>query len=188
MLWVLGTTLLTVSQSHPHLQQSVWVGVGLCAEPPRCFSGQPQTIIEIQIFSLQGASRTCVSSSGVSFVSSLHRICPCRVLSSLTGSGSPQFSLAQFSSVTQSCPTFCSPWTAVCQASLSITISQSLLKFISIESVMPSSHLILCCVFSSCLQSFPASGSFPMSRLFSSGGQSIGVSASEAVLPMNNQG
>ena len=42
--------------------------------------------------------------------------------------------------------------------------------------------------FSSCLQSFPASGSFPMSRLFSSGGQSIGVSASEAVLPMNNQG
>ena len=67
------------------------------------------------------------------------------MLSSLTGSGSPQFSLAQFSSVTQSCPTFCSPWTAVCQASLSITISQSLLKFISIESVMPSSHLILCC-------------------------------------------
>ena len=42
--------------------------------------------------------------------------------------------------------------------------------------------------FSSCLQSFPASGSFPMSRLFASGGQSIGASASATVLPMNIQG
>ena len=41
--------------------------------------------------------------------------------------------------------------------------------------------------FSSCLQSFPASGSFPMSQLFASGGQSIGVSASTSVLPMNTQ-
>ena len=41
--------------------------------------------------------------------------------------------------------------------------------------------------FSSCLQSFPASGSFPMSQLFPSGGQSIGVSASASVLPMNTQ-
>ena len=41
--------------------------------------------------------------------------------------------------------------------------------------------------FSSCLQSFPASGSFPMSRLFISGGQSIGASASASVLPMNIQ-
>ena len=41
--------------------------------------------------------------------------------------------------------------------------------------------------FSSCLQSFPASGSFPMSQLFASGGQSIGVSASASVLPMNTQ-
>ena len=49
-----------------------------------------------------------------------------------------------FSSVTQSCPTFCDPWTAACQASLSITNSQGLLKFMSIESVMPSNHLILC--------------------------------------------
>ena len=48
----------------------------------------------------------------------------------------------QFSSVTQSCPTLC-PWTAACQASLSITNSQSSLKLISIESVMPSNHLIL---------------------------------------------
>ena len=42
--------------------------------------------------------------------------------------------------------------------------------------------------FSSCLQSFPASGSFPMSQLFASGGQSTGVSASASVLPMNIQG
>ena len=47
-------------------------------------------------------------------------------------------------SVTQSCPTICRPWTATCQAFLSITNSQSLLKLISIESVMPSNHLILC--------------------------------------------
>ena len=42
--------------------------------------------------------------------------------------------------------------------------------------------------FSSCLPSFPASGSFPVSQLFSSGGQNIGGSSSASVLPMNNQG
>ena len=47
-------------------------------------------------------------------------------------------------------------------------------------------HLI-CHPFSSCLQSFPASGSFQMSQLFATGGQSIGVSASTSVLPMNIQ-
>ena len=49
-----------------------------------------------------------------------------------------------FSSVTQSCPTLVTPWTAACQASLSFTISGSLLKLVSIKSVMPSNHLILC--------------------------------------------
>ena len=53
-------------------------------------------------------------------------------------------SLVQFSSVTQSCPTLCNPWTAARQASPSITNSRSSLKLMSIESVMPSSHLILC--------------------------------------------
>ena len=43
------------------------------------------------------------------------------------------------------CPTLCDPWTAACQASLSFTISWSLLKLMSIESVIPSNHLILCC-------------------------------------------
>ena len=55
---------------------------------------------------------------------------------------------------------FTSPWTAAYQASLFITNSQSMLKLVSIESVMPSNHLILCHPFSSCLQSFPVSGSF----------------------------
>ena len=49
-----------------------------------------------------------------------------------------------FSSVAQSCPTLCDPWTAACQASLSITNSRSPPKLMSIESVMPSNHLILC--------------------------------------------
>ena len=79
---------------------------------------------------------------------------------------------------------FVTPWTAARQASLSITNSQSLLKLMSIKLVMPSSHLIL---FSSCPQSLPASGSFPMSQLFTWDGQSIGVSASASVLPMNTQ-
>ena len=83
---------------------------------------------------------------------------------------------------------FATPWTAACQASLFFTVSQSLLILLAIESVMPSNHLILCRLFSFCLQSFPASGSFPMSWLFTSGGQSIGASASATVLSMNISG
>ena len=79
---------------------------------------------------------------------------------------------------------FVTPWTATHQASLSITNSQNLLKLMFIESVMPSSCVV---PFSSHLQSFPAFGSFPMSQFFASGGQSIGVSASASVLPMNIQ-
>ena len=76
------------------------------------------------------------------------------------------------SSVTQSCLT-ATPWTAARQASLSVTNSRSLLKLMSIESVMPSSHLILCRPFSSCPQSFPASGSFPVTQFFASSGPSV---------------
>ena len=78
------------------------------------------------------------------------------------------------------------PWTAARQASLSITNSWSLLKLMSIMSVMPSNHLILCRPLL-LLPSFPAPGSFQMSQFFTSGGQSIGVSASTSVLPMNIQ-
>ena len=55
------------------------------------------------------------------------------------------------------------------QASLSITTSRNLFKLMSIELVKPSNHLILCHHLSSCPQSFPASGSFPVSQLFASG-------------------
>ena len=53
--------------------------------------------------------------------------------------------------------------------------------------LMPSSHFVLCCPFSSGPQSFPASGPFPMSQFFASGGQNIGASDSASVLPMNIQ-
>ena len=77
------------------------------------------------------------------------------------------------------------PWTAARQSFLSFTISWSILKLMSTESVMPSSHLILCCQFLLLLQSFQDSESFPPNWIFSSGGQSIGASAS--VLPENVQ-
>ena len=86
----------------------------------------------------------------------------------------------QFSSVAQSCPTLCNPTDCSTPASSSIINSQSLLKLMSIELVMPSNLLLP-------LQSFPASGSSQMSQFFTSGGQRIGVSASASVLPMNIQ-
>ena len=80
---------------------------------------------------------------------------------------------------------FATPLIAACQASLYFTISRSLLKLMSIESLMPSNHLILSRPLSFCPQSFPGTGSFPISRLFTWGGQSIGASVSASVLPMN---
>ena len=82
---------------------------------------------------------------------------------------------------------FATPWIAACQASLSITNSPTSTKLMCVESVIPSSYLILCLPLSSCPQSLPESGSFPMSQLFTWGAQSIGVSASASVLPMNTQ-
>ncbi|XDA85726.1 hypothetical protein R6Z07F_015481 [Ovis aries] len=90
-------------------------------------------------------------------------------------------------SVAQLFPTLCNPMDCSTPASLSFTISQSLLKLTSMirrchptisSSVVP---------FFFCPQSFPASGSFLVSQLFISGGQSIGVSASASVFPMNIQ-
>ena len=80
------------------------------------------------------------------------------------------------------------PWTAAHQASLSFTVSWSLLKLMSIESITLSNYLILCHPLILLPQSFPASGSFPVSWLFASDSQSIGVSASASVLPVNIQG
>ena len=66
---------------------------------------------------------------------------------------------------------FAIPWTAACWASLSFTVSQNLLKLMSIESWCHLTISSSVTTFSSCPQSFPASGSFPMSRLFPSGGK-----------------
>ena len=82
---------------------------------------------------------------------------------------------------------FATPWTAARQASLSITNSQSLLKLMSIELVMPQNHLILCHPLLLLSSIFPSIRVFPMSQFFASGSQSIGVSASASVLPMNIQ-
>ena len=82
---------------------------------------------------------------------------------------------------------FATPWTAALQASLSFTVSRSLLKFMSIESVMLPNHLILCCPLLLLPSFFPSIGDFPMRQLFASGGQSIGAKASASVLPMNIQ-
>ena len=91
--------------------------------------------------------------------------------------GSVQFSRSVSNSAT--------PWTAAHQASLSITSYQNLLKLMSVELVMPSNHLILCCLLLLLPSIFPSIRVFPVSPLFTSGGQSTG--ASESVLPMNTQ-
>ena len=81
------------------------------------------------------------------------------------------------------------PWTAAHQASVSFTISQSLLKLMSSESVMSSPVIFSSAtLFSFCPQSFPASRSFPVNRLFASDGQILGTSALASILPMNIQG
>ena len=82
---------------------------------------------------------------------------------------------------------FGTPWTAARQASLSITNSQSLLKLLSIESVMPSNHLILCHPLLLPPSVFPSITVFSSESVLRIGGQSIGVSASASVLPMNIQ-
>ena len=97
------------------------------------------------------------------------------------------FSSVQFTSVTQSCPTLCDPMN---RSTPGLPFHQQLLEFTQThvhrvgDAIQPSHPVI---PFSSYPQSLPASGSFPMSQLFTSGGQSVGVSASASVLPMNTQ-
>ena len=84
---------------------------------------------------------------------------------------------------------FATSCTVAFQASLSFTVSLSLLKLMPIESVMPSNHLILCRPLLLLPSIFPSVRvSFPMSRFFKSSGWSIGASASASVLPVNIQG
>ena len=80
---------------------------------------------------------------------------------------------------------FVTPWTAACQASMSFTISQSLLKLMSIESEMPSNHLILCRPLLLLPSTFPSIRVVSNESLFSSGDQSIGAAASASVLSKN---
>ena len=82
---------------------------------------------------------------------------------------------------------FVTSWTAARQASLSITHSWSLFKLMSIESVMPSNHLILLSPSPLAFSLPQHQGLFPVSQFFAPGGQSIGVSASASVLPVNTQ-
>ena len=80
---------------------------------------------------------------------------------------------------------FATPWTAARQTSLSITNSRSLLKVMSIESVILSNISSSVVPFSSHLQSFPASRTFPVSQFFTSSDQNIRASALASVLPVN---
>ena len=92
----------------------------------------------------------------------------------------------QFSSA-QSCLTLCDPSISACQGSLSITNSRSLLKLCTSSRWCHQAISSSVVPFSSCPQSLLASGSFPMSQLFTWGGQNSGVSASASVLSMNTQ-
>ena len=83
---------------------------------------------------------------------------------------------------------FATPWIAARQAALSITNSQSSLRLTSIESVMPSSHLILCHPLLLLPPISPSISVFPVSQLFACGGQSTGVSDLASFLPKKSQG
>ena len=95
----------------------------------------------------------------------------------------------QFSSFSRSVVSnSANPWIAACQVSLSITNSQSSLRLKSIESVMPSSHLILCRPLLLLPTTLPESESFSMNQLFAWGGRITGVSALAPDLPTKRQG
>ena len=99
-----------------------------------------------------------------------------------------QINKQKLSSVTQSCLTLCDPMNS---STPGLSVHHQLLEFTQThvhqvsDAIQPSQSSVV--RFSSCPQSLPASGSFQMSQLFTSGGQSIGVSVSKSVLPMNTQ-
>ena len=101
-----------------------------------------------------------------------------------------QFSSVQVRSVAQSCPTLCDPMN---RSTPGLPVHHQLLEFTQVHLCASSwwcypANLSSVVPFSSCPQSLPASGFFPMSHLFASGGQVIGASDSAPVLPMNIQG
>ena len=91
-------------------------------------------------------------------------------------------------SVVKSCTTLCKPMDCSMPGFPVLHYLQDLLKFRSTQLVMLRNHLILSAPFSFCLQSFLAPGSFPISWLFTLGGQNVEASFSTLVLPMNIQG
>ena len=101
----------------------------------------------------------------------------------------PKIIILQFSSVQSlsRVQLFATPWITARQASLSIINSQSLPKLTSIKSVMPSSHLIICCPPSPPAPKPSQHQGGMMSQLFAWGGQSIGFAGSASVPPMNTQ-
>ena len=96
-------------------------------------------------------------------------------------------SVTQFSSVAQSCPTLCDRMDCSMPSSPVLHYFLECSNSMSIKSVMLSNHLILCRPLLLLHSVFPSIRSFQMSQLFTSGGQSVGVSASTSVLPMNIQ-
>ena len=115
------------------------------------------------------------------------RHCTCRIYKRNKGDSASQLLAPQFSSVAQSCPTLCSPMDC---STPGFSVHHQLLELTQAHPSCQWCHPTISSSvvpFSSCLQSFPASGSFPMSQFFASGGQSIGVSTSASVLPMNIQ-
>ena len=108
----------------------------------------------------------------------------CAVNRLLMKLGELQFSSVQLLSRVR---LFATPWTAACPASRSISNFLSLLKLTSIESVMPSNHLILCRLLLLLSSIFASIRVFSSESVLTSGSQSIGVSASTLVFPMNIQ-
>ena len=121
--------------------------------------------------------------------SNLHQICIGRQILDHRAIRKPTLNNELFSSVQSlSCvQLFMTPWTIACQTSQSITNFWSLLKLMSIQSVMSSNQFTLCHPLFLPPSILPSIMVFPMSQFFASGGQSIGVSASASVLPMNIQ-
>ena len=113
----------------------------------------------------------------------------CKKVACTTGRISSLLFTAGFTycSVIQLCPTLCDPMDFSMPGfpvlHYLLEFAQTHVHWVS-DAIQPSHPVIL---FSSCLQSFPASRSFPMSPIFASGGQRIGASASASVLPMNIQ-
>ena len=115
-------------------------------------------------------------------------LCDSLLVSSL-GTTGPVFIFVVIVQLLSNIWLFATPWAAAYQASLSFTTSLGFLRLMSIESVMPSNHLVHFRPLLFLPSIFPSIRVFfPMSQLFTPGGQSIGASASASVLPMNIQG